>query len=607
MAMPTRSARTTEFGEKAPTPVAIGPGSYLGPSESVRARPSLAAFASSQHRSWQGKSSAPGPGPGSYGASIPATLNENDARPSCCFESRAPRLAPQYTGSTPFGRSTVVQVPGPGTYETDGVMGQHPQRDVKWIGPRSKTVPGLEKRFNPPSVPRKEQSFGYNVDLGGKLLALPAPFTVRTGDLKDCAGPGDYNTEEKGWWAGVGAAKFSRGLRKTVFDGECLARDKRPGPGEYSPKLEPRYHLEMPGSAPFMSGVPKDGVRLQTGPGPGQYVHGSPLGANTSAGNVPHFSSCAQRGAWLRSDQCPYSEPESGNVPGPGAYCSLQDNSSFNKAAARTLMDETIGFSSTGRRTVPGFDSQSAGIPGPGQYDVEVHSIAGVLKHRRQIGRKGVFGRSGDRFRIRNQTDENAHKTQMQLWDQAKVLKRVVVLRPAPRSSSSFKSETSRFRSQSASATSPAAQYLRKDSFDDIVERGAKSKSKPFLSTTDRREGGAFEVFDLGSSPGPGAYNLATSKPAAPPPRSRVQARPRLPQGPRFETSSHENDVGPGSHDISRSLIKKTFNITFGGASCPAGASRVVHHRARCTKKTEDARKSSSCSPLHPAPENVAT
>lgn len=154
MAMPTRSARTTEFGEKAPTPVTIGPGSYLGPSEPTKARPSLAAFASSQHRSWQGAPSASaGPGPGSYGGSIPAAVND-DVRPSCCFESRAPRLAPQYTGSTPFGRSTVVQVPGPGTYETESAPGQQAQRFIKWSGPRSKTVPGIAKRFNPPSVPR---------------------------------------------------------------------------------------------------------------------------------------------------------------------------------------------------------------------------------------------------------------------------------------------------------------------------------------------------------------------------------------------------------------------------------------------------------------------
>lgn len=274
---------------------------------------------------------------------------------------------------------------------------------------------------------------------------------------------------------------------------------------------------------------------------------------------------------------------------------------------------------------------------------------------------------SGDRFRIRSKTDENAYKTQMQLWDQGKVLKRVVVLRPAPKSSSSFKSETGRFRSQSASgaitdcgmrhecallravtehhlstrsgysrcstcscsrhvpceiavthldndirrssltcvsAMSPATPYLRKDSFDDIVER-AKSKSKPFLSTTDRREGGAFEAVEMGTSPGPGAYNLAISRTAVPPPRSRVQARPRLPQGPRFEASSRGSDVGPGYHDISRSLIKKTFNITFGGACCPAGASRVVHHRASFARKTKDARRLSSGSPLQPETENI--
>lgn len=75
------------------------------------------------------------------------------------------------------------------------------------------------------------------------------------------------------------------------------------GPCDYNPKLEPRYHLEMPGSAPFLSGVPKGDKKRPAGPGPGQYVRYSPLGANTSASNVPNFSSSVQRGAWLRSDQ----------------------------------------------------------------------------------------------------------------------------------------------------------------------------------------------------------------------------------------------------------------------------------------------------------------
>lgn len=156
MAMPTRSVRTTEFGEKAPTPVAIGPGSYLGIREATKTRPSLAGFASSEPRSWQGGASTPtGPGPGSYVGSTQAVPNENDIRPTSCFESRAPRLAPQYTGSTPFASSTVVEVPGPGSYQTSPpIPGAYVQPESHGVWPRHESVPGLAKRFNPPSVPR---------------------------------------------------------------------------------------------------------------------------------------------------------------------------------------------------------------------------------------------------------------------------------------------------------------------------------------------------------------------------------------------------------------------------------------------------------------------
>lgn len=92
------------------------------------------------------------------------------------------------------------------------------------------------------------------------------------------------------------------------------------------------------------------------------------------------------------SRQCPYNEPETGNIPGPGAYGSLHDYSSFNKPVPKTLTDEKIGFSSTGKRTSPGPSPQTAGMPGPGDYDLEVQSIAGGLRHKSRIGCKGVFG-----------------------------------------------------------------------------------------------------------------------------------------------------------------------------------------------------------------------
>lgn len=56
---------------------------------------------------------------------------------------------------------------------------------------------------------------------------------------------------------------------------------------------------------------------------------------------------------------------------------------------------------------------------------------------------------SGDRFRTRSPT-RVVKMTPMQLWDQGKILKRVVVMHQAPKSTSSFKSETNRFRARSA-------------------------------------------------------------------------------------------------------------------------------------------------------------
>lgn len=125
---------------------------------------------------------------------------------------------------------------------------------------------------------------------------------------------------------------------------------------------------------------------------------------------------------------------------------------------------------------------------------------------------------------------------------------------------------------------SPITHYVRKDSFDEVVEKGSKSKSRSFLSTSQRFERGAFDSKDIGDKPGPGAYNVAVVKTAVPPPRSRSQPRSRLPRSLRFgNTLESYNSVGPGSHEIAGSLIKKTFNITFGGAYTSSGAGRVVH------------------------------
>lgn len=113
------------------------------------------------------------------------------------------------------------------------------------------------------------------------------------------------------------------------------------------------------------------------------------ISCNTKGKFAPH-TTLIMRARCQR--QCPYNAPETGHVPGPGAYGSLHDNSSFSKTLPKTLTDEKIGFSSTGKRTSPGPSPQTAGMPGPGEYNLGMQSIAGGLKHKRRIGCKGVFG-----------------------------------------------------------------------------------------------------------------------------------------------------------------------------------------------------------------------
>lgn len=86
---------------------------------------------------------------------------------------------------------------------------------------------------------RRGQSFGYNVDPQGRLTALPAPISTRGGDRLDCAGPGDYDPQDKDSWVKPGMVIFRRGSRKTVFDKEWVVDDNRPVSHHHSPRSSP--------------------------------------------------------------------------------------------------------------------------------------------------------------------------------------------------------------------------------------------------------------------------------------------------------------------------------------------------------------------------------
>lgn len=92
----------------------------------------------------------------------------------------------------------------------------------------------------------------------------------------------------------------------------------------------------------------------------------------------------------------------------------------------------------------------------------------------------------------------------------------------------------------------------------------------------------------VSDEPGPGSYNIAVIRAHQPTLRSRSQPKPTFPQSVRFDDkrSGHDSTVGPGSHEVAGSLIKKTFNITFGGARSQTGAGHVVHREPHAPTKS---------------------
>jgi len=155
----------------------VGPGTYATDRHITGKEPNFAAFASSNDRKLNSNTntSANTPGPGSY---VYATDIPRKSVTNNCFKTSTARLAPPHPGSTPFCSSSVVDNPGPGQYSTIALIKSPSHlRRFKHRGKSaaSRVASLTAMRFNPPTIPRKEQSYGYQItDLGG-ALPLPVP------------------------------------------------------------------------------------------------------------------------------------------------------------------------------------------------------------------------------------------------------------------------------------------------------------------------------------------------------------------------------------------------------------------------------------------------
>mmetsp|Transcript_23375 Transcript_23375/g.72225 ORF Transcript_23375/g.72225 Transcript_23375/m.72225 type:complete len:395 (+) Transcript_23375:39-1223(+) len=360
--------------------------------------PNFAGFASSDGRHINEMPTTT-PGPGSY-LKVPSTkrmpaLNN-------CFRTTTARLAPSTPGSTAFSQSTIAGNPGPGHYyhESWAPWTRSPAsskfmsaaaRVIKATGENSVAL-----RFNPPTIPRKEQSNGYErSSLGPK--PIPAPKEVFTGIGRDTVGPAFYSLP--------GAIGISGGtsFSKSSNQRQVFSSPNTPGPGNYYPcsNLQSSHCLSS-----FKSKTPMafeiSAMSKQTNVlGPGAFLSPTFERLNDWPSVLQCFGATTERRGWYRPKYLPFLEPSSTTVPGPGSYG--DPKSSFCTRLQRRLGDHPIPFSSTDLRPClrPSAQATDASVyklePGPGDYSLESMSIANVIK-KRTYGHNAMFGSCTTRF-----------------------------------------------------------------------------------------------------------------------------------------------------------------------------------------------------------------
>lgn len=318
-----RNPRPLSFSRSAALPQHsdVGPGSYdIGGRalSSIEGKPGYAPFLTTAERKLGPKTEADLPGPGYY---LLAWCRDRPqtSGPSDVFRSTTRRF------KDPQDRNVT---PGPGTYlghdrfgiKERACRGQNKEGDaerIKWV-----RVPTA------PSIPGRDQSYGYEEGNQGELVMQR---------------PHDLGHTGKG--------------------------DDRPGPLDYRPRVE--YTRRSPAIVDFSKGEDRM-VALSRGqasctPGPGYYNASGELGATEESINVhrgvrrkrprpsPSFQCATRRDVCRR-----YQEP----LPGPGDY-----KIPGGLGCGREPRRGDLSFLSTSRR----FDEHATGArfraPGPGSYD----------------------------------------------------------------------------------------------------------------------------------------------------------------------------------------------------------------------------------------------
>ena len=404
MALAYRAPRTSSFdvSSKGKSPA---PGTYnIAQDYRPQSVPYVGFNTTGQRSSLTVGNSSTTPGPGEHQAmSTNGTKNmrEFDAG-SNSFKSNSSRFAPFAPGSTVFRPSSILENPGPASYDvrkpipgtkklkqqphpSDAATNAlnlgipeseaaHQQRMRKQRRQRAQSsgMPDMQEimqsmtsRHTPvPTIPIRRQSHGYDQEMvTGKLIPQPAPTKDYSGIGSDTIGPAAYDVRQDPTKAGGPRVNFAKSSkRKTLFGGPEATR--LVGPGSHNLAGARFVDRTTQGTAAFNSGVPMAHQREDfngsgvDNVGPGAYnLPSSIKTVNESSSNiaeglissVQRFGSTESRnGGWSRDLHAPYTNKKSNQGPGPGAYG--EKRTSFRTKIQKKLTDEVIGFGATDTR-----------------------------------------------------------------------------------------------------------------------------------------------------------------------------------------------------------------------------------------------------------------
>lgn len=393
----------------------VGPGSYdiRAGSPVADGRPGYAPFLSTAERKLGPSTGAADlPGPGYYSSEPTPQGNGLSGRPSDVFRSGTSRFRP------PNGGHTANDTPGPGTYLGHGEFGSRDQGmsgnfkgdsdKIKWV-----RVPTA------PSIPGREQSYGYEEGDQGELVMQRPVELGHSGRGDDRPGPVDYQPRVDCTRRCPAAIDFSKGEDRLVALNKARA-STTPGPGHYNATRglgdpddgldigRATYRKRQRPTASFHYGTKRDKPlkAQEIAPGPGDYKVPSGLDVRRDPGRRDlSFLSTSHR----------FDTPATGGrsrAPGPGSYVSAPSDfdrcRGMNNRARprRASYTAPVGFHSTTLRFVDDSRKCSSDL-GPASY-----SVSGMAE---EISRRGsgngrnvsAFGSTARRFPARGAGQPN--------------------------------------------------------------------------------------------------------------------------------------------------------------------------------------------------------